>query len=361
MSLILVDLTPASGAHGVRGIGRYVRGLGEALAAMEDPVIARVHSIGGEGTPIASAGRGLPVDRWRPQDIGWLTGWLSDSGLALRSGATAFHATDPRKALPPLRARLMPTVYDLIPLLDPAVTVAARAHRRVVYHVYLAVVRRAERVIAISRTTALDVTEYLRVPEDRVDVVYPVVQAPAPTTLRAPAAEPTFLSIGVPDPHKQPELAIEALATFRAATGAGRLRFIGPAAAVHVQPLQALARRRGVEPWIEFAGAVTDRELEAALAEAHAVLALSRREGFGLPAVEAVLRGTPVIAVDTPVARETLGEAATFVPSQAEAIAAAMERPAPPAPPTRAALAERYRPAAVAASLAAAYRAVLDR
>jgi glycosyltransferase involved in cell wall biosynthesis len=361
MNRLLVDLTAAAGAHGVRGIGRYVRGLASALEAVDDSLAERVVTMGLEVPGRRSLGGGSRIDRWRPQDVGWLTGWLADSLAVRRADAHAFHATDPRKALRPMGARLVPTVYDLISILDPAVAGQVRAHRQLIHRAYLASVRQAVRVIAISKSAAADVARYLHMPEDRIDVVYPVVQAPVgPITGPGSSAEPVFVAVGVPDPHKQPELAVRALAGFRARAGAGRLRFIGPAPAGHTAPLLELADRLGVRSAIEFAGSVPDADLEAAYATAQAVLALSRREGFGLPAVEAAIRGVPVVAVDTPVARETLGEAATFVPSEIEPIVEAMGAASRPTQTAAATLIERYRPEAVGASLLRSYRAVLD-
>jgi glycosyltransferase involved in cell wall biosynthesis len=361
MNRLLVDLTPALGEHGVRGIGRYVRGLSTALEAVDDPLTERVVTMGLEVTGLRSVGSRSLVEAWRPQDVGWLTGWIADSLANRSSGGPAFHATDPRKALRPFGARLVATVYDLIPVLDREVGGRVRPHRRLIHRLYLASVRRAARVIAISKSTAVDVAQYLGVPEERIDVVYPVVQgAVGPISGPESSSEPIFVAVGVPDPHKQPELAIRSLATFRARAGVGRLRFIGHAPAGHVAPLLEVADQLGVRFAIEFAGSVPDADLEVAYATARAVLALSRREGFGLPAVEAAIRRVPVVAVDTSVARETLGGAATFVPSEVASIVDAMEAAIRPSPAAVAALVERYRPETVGASLLRSYRAILD-
>lgn len=362
---LLVDLTPAAGAHGVRGIGRYVRGLAVALseidAATRDRLVALIGPGGATPPGLSHWTRAAQIEGWRSQDLGWALGVLGTTMAMRRTGATALHATDPRKAFAaPLARRHTATVYDLIPLTDSAVWRAMRPHRRAIYRAYLASARSADRVIAISKATAAEVMHRLAVPPERIDVVYPVVRPTGAPRERVPAGEPLFLFVGVPEPHKRPELAIHALALYRKRMGAGRLRFIGPAAAVHIAYLKRLARAAGVLEFIGLDGSIPEGELEAAYRSSTALLAVSRFEGFGLPAVEAAIRGVPVIAVDTAVARETLGTAASFVPADSEALADAMSRSEPPPPAAIAALLDRYSPSAVADALQGSYQALLD-
>jgi len=213
-------------------------------------------------------------------------------------------------------------------------------------------------IVAISKATATDLSERLGISEDRVSIVYPVVRTPLATN-RAPAAEPTFLFVGALDSHKQPELAVAALAEFRRVHAAGRLRFIGPSAPEQRARLGRQATSLDVAESVCFEGRVSDEELDAAFATATALLSTSRVEGFGLPGVEAVLRGVPVIAVDTEVARETVGSAAILVPSNAGAIAEAMAAPVPVSESTQKAVAVRFSRQAAASALWAAYEPVV--
>jgi glycogen(starch) synthase len=176
---------------------------------------------------------------------------------------------------------------------------------------------------------------------------------------RAPGAEPTFLFVGALDSHKQPDLAVAALAEFRRVHGAGKLTFIGPSGPESRARLKQLAGDAGVADQVGFLGRVSDDQLDAEFAAATALLCTSRIEGFGLPGVEALLRGVPVIAVDTPAARETVGSAATLVESSAEAIAAAMAAPIPVSDVTRQTLIARFSLRATADSLWAVYERAL--
>jgi glycosyltransferase involved in cell wall biosynthesis len=89
-------------------------------------------------------------------------------------------------------------------------------------------------------------------------------------------------------------------------------------------------------PDVTLTGQVSDDELAALYSGAHALVFPSDDEGFGLPTVEALACGTPVVACDAPAVREVLGERATFVEvgdieGLLEAAANAV-RPAPAAP-----------------------------
>jgi D-inositol-3-phosphate glycosyltransferase len=276
-----------------------------------------------------------------------------------RTGAGIFHATDPHRPWRNRRIRQLVTAYDLIPLRETAMLASWQPHQRYAYRAYLDQIRRADVVVAISRATADDVAERLGVPEDRIAIVAPVVVAPAESVRGPEPRTPTFLFVGALDSHKQPELAIEALARFRAVRGDGMLRFIGPSGEEPRAGLRAVAGRLGIAEAIHFDGRISDAELDAAYASATALLSTSRIEGFGLPPVEAILRGVPVISVDIPSARETVGEAATLVPSDAGAIAEAMAAPRVPTAAARAAIRNRYSRKSAADALWTAYARLL--
>jgi glycosyltransferase involved in cell wall biosynthesis len=233
-----------------------------------------------------------------------------------------------------------------------------RPHHRYAYRLYLDQLRRADVIVAISKTTAAELTERLGISESRMSIVYPVVRTPR-VAERAPAAEPTFLYVGALDGHKQPDLAIAALAEFRRVHHTGRLTFVGPSASEQQTRLRRQAESLSVAQSVSFEGRVSDEVLDRVFATSTALLSTSRIEGFGLPGVEAVLRGVPVIAVDTAAARETVGSVAILVPSDARAIAEAMAAPAPVPDSVRKVMAARFSKQAAAAALWAAYKQVL--
>jgi glycosyltransferase involved in cell wall biosynthesis len=338
-----------------------VRGLIEAIGEWppehQDLIWALVMP---EATLPAFEGRtvGSRLLRVRPGDLGWALGSPAIARALRRASADVFHATDPLRPVRLKSIRQVVTAYDLIPLREPAMLSSWRPHHRHAYRLYLDQLRHADVIVAISKATAADLAERLGIEESRMTVVYPVVRTPR-VLARIPSAEPVFLYVGGLETHKQPELAVASLAEFRRAQGGGRLRFVGPSSPEQQGGLRSQAEALRVADWVSFEGRLTDDALDAAFATATALLSPSRIEGFGLPGVEALLRGVPVVAVDTPAARETVGSSAALVPSNSSAIAAAMTAPIPVADSVRAAIADRFSTKTAAASLWAAYEKLL--
>jgi glycosyltransferase involved in cell wall biosynthesis len=365
-----IDVTPLTSGHGIRGIGRYVAGLLEALGREEPEWCAEQLGVLVDG----AAGPTWPSARtWRtrraairPQDVGWLASAVFDR-LAIRgSSPRLWHQTDPGSPFSPVPARrTIATVYDLIPLRDPAVMHRIRPHRRIPYRIYLRNVGKSRLVIAISETTAMDVREVLGVPAERVRVVYPaVVPSTGAGTPKAAdgGSEPDFLFVGVPDPHKRPDLAIDALVAFRRINHSGRLTFVGFHPDRDRARLVARARTASVADAVVFRDLVSDRELTALYASS-TLMALSRIEGFGLPPVEALLAGGRVIAAREPIYEEVLGDAACYAAEASpDAIAEAMLIATQSTPPIAALrrLEARFSWRATADALLAAYRTAQD-
>jgi glycosyltransferase involved in cell wall biosynthesis len=361
-STLLLDVGPATGPHGARGIGRYVRGLVDSIE--EGPVERRerVWALGLPGETLDHFGERAvssgPLG-WRPLDTGWLLGRVATGTAIRRAHARVLHSTDPHRPWAPGGVRRLVTVYDLIPLNEASVLRSWRLNHRLGYRWYLRQIAHADTIIAISEATSDDLIRLLGVPEDKIHVVYPVVHVAEPIP-RSPASEPTFLFVGGLDIHKRPELAIEALARFRELEGEGALRFIGPSSEAQQAVVMNQARRSGVIDHIQLDGRISDAALDAAFASATALLWTSRIEGFGLPPVEAILRGVPVISVDIASARETITGAAVLVPSDAEAIASAMTEPHPPSREAQERVRTRFSRGASAESLWAVYEPLLD-
>jgi glycosyltransferase involved in cell wall biosynthesis len=256
------------------------------------------------------------------------------------------------------------TAYDLIPLLEPAVMARMRPHNRLSYRLYLRRLRDARGILAISHTTATDLHLLLGVPKDRVRVVYPAVAGlrVEPTGDSANGRPlPSIVFVGVPEPHKRPDLAIEALTAYRRMGGTRRLVFAGYHPPSTRSRLRGLAETRGVARDVEFRDWVDDAELAALYADG-VLLALSTREGFGLPPVECLMAGGRVVATPSPIYREVLADAPTFSrdaspDSIGESLLAAEDTPAP----LRAVedLARRYSPAAIASELIRVYESVM--
>lgn len=121
------------------------------------------------------------------------------------------------------------------------------------------------------------------------------VALPGPSFRRAPAETPLFVVAGRLSPEKGVETLIDALARLRAGGIGARVRLVGDGPSRRA--VAALARTLGVEDAVEITGWVRHAEVEGHLAAAWAVVAPSLwAEPLGLSAVEAIVRGIPVVA-----------------------------------------------------------------
>jgi glycosyltransferase involved in cell wall biosynthesis len=276
-----------------RGIGRYVRSLLEALRATAAP-----------GDELVEGHRPRGVDVYHSP-------WID--GAALR-------APIPQVV----------TLHDLVPLKRRAEYLRTGVRFRLRY----AAIGRAERVIVPTHAVAADAVELLGIPEERVVVVS---EAPVRAMYPRPADEVAAVRkrYGLPDgdylvwvggmEHPDPRKRVAALADTPRAVP---LVLVGPA--------RPWARELGARDGITVTGHVTDEELAALYTGARALVFPSDDEGFGLPTVEALACGTPVVACDVPALREVLGDRAAFVDRDdlpgLMAAGAAARRPAPPPP-----------------------------
>jgi glycosyltransferase involved in cell wall biosynthesis len=158
-------------------------------------------------------------------------------------------------------------------------------------------VRNARCVLAISERTKRDLVELYGTPPDKITVT-PL--APDPDFKPAGEHDSFLLFVSAIEPRKQPLAAIDA------ANAVGRkLVVVGPTKDTE---LASELARRGAE----VKGYVSKQELVALYQRAACLLFPSRYEGFGLPVVEAMACGTPVVAVPEPALQEVAGDAAIF-------------------------------------------------
>lgn len=329
--LVGFDVTPLQNAHRLRGIGRYVEGLARALLAQREIAIEFWGWRDARPFEVAPPHRGLWLRRFALPRTRW--SWtLGPLGMRLRarmSSVRLVHVTDPR-AFKPLRLPTLTTVYDLIPLLDPATDRSTGEYRH--YRRWLRRLPGARGIFAISGQTAEDLRTHLRIPPPPVWIAPPGVSA-----LSASRAEASrgggageqgryFLYLGSADPHKNLTTLLQAYE--RVTSLPERLLFAGP---WYGDDLPALQRWLEVRPRlrgrVEYLGFIDDGRLPPLIRDATAVVVPSRREGFGLPVAEAMAAGGVVIHSRIPILEEvSQGAALSFDPESAEELAAAMER-----------------------------------
>jgi glycosyltransferase involved in cell wall biosynthesis len=199
------------------------------------------------------------------------------------------------------------TVHDLIPLALPHPMSARDATR---WRRRADVLRSARTVVAVSRWSADQVIGLFDVDPARVEVVHNGVEA-AFTPGDAPESPPYLLVVSAWGPHKG---FAEAVALAGAIAEAGYphvLRLAGVHGAWAEERLGEVVDASARPDRVEVLGWVDD--LPALYRGASALLCTSRAEGFGLPALEALACGTPVVAFDNTALPEVLGDAGVLV------------------------------------------------
>jgi glycosyltransferase involved in cell wall biosynthesis len=184
--------------------------------------------------------------------------------------------------------------------------------------------RRADRVLAVSERTKRDLIELYEIPAEKIVVTPNGVDSAFSPEGPTPNGTPYALVVGTLQPRKDPEAAIEALALLGDADL--RLVFAGPDKG-GLGDAQRAADAAGLAGRVEFRGHVPLDELAALYRGAACLVFPSRYEGFGLPALEAMATGTPVVARTAGALPEVTGDAAILVEERnAAALAGGIER-----------------------------------
>jgi glycosyltransferase involved in cell wall biosynthesis len=183
------------------------------------------------------------------------------------------------------------------------------------------VARRADRVIAISDASARDVETHLGVPRERIDVVPPGYGTSArsrPTPEREVreklglGAGPIVLNVGAKKLHKNQLRLVQAFSGVREAVSDARLVLAG-AQTPYEDVLRSEVARLALAEAVVFPGYVSDQDLEGLYAAASVFVFPSLNEGFGLPVLEAMARGLPVVTSASSSLPEVAGDAALLV------------------------------------------------
>jgi len=225
------------------------------------------------------------------------------------------------------------TMYDLIPLLFPQqVSPAARLLFRWMTALAL---RAASHVIAISQATRRDLQAFYHLPPRKVTTI-PLAADPSfhpqpPAEIervrrKYGLPERYLLYLGINKPHKNLVRLIDALSRLTFDVSRFTLIIAGAWDPRYPEPQQR-AEALGLDNAIRFLGPVPEADLPALYSGATLFVFPSLYEGFGLPVLEAMACGTPVICSNTSSLPEVAGEAAVMVnPLDVDELAAAMER-----------------------------------
>lgn len=212
-------------------------------------------------------------------------------------------------------------MHDLLPIRHPEFVPGPYAP--VLKTLIRAAARTADVILADSRQTATDLREILRIAEHRIEVV-PLAGPPAQIEEgknEVIRESRLLLALGNRLPHKNFAALLRALALI---PGESRPRLVITGSHGD-DPLAPLVASLGLEDSVELRGWLTDDEMQNLYARASATVVPTLFEGFGLPVLEAMTRGCPVICSDIPVLHEVAGAAALyFDPTSSQAIADAI-------------------------------------
>jgi glycosyltransferase involved in cell wall biosynthesis len=251
--------------------------------------------------------------------------------LARRHGCALVHSL---ASTAPARGRFarVTTIHDLNYLMVPDAHFGLRGLGMRVL-VPLAA-RTSHRVIAISEATRRDLIDRLGVSAGKIDVVPQglgrrVELAPTPAAVLRErlglGMRQVVLSLSAKRPHKNLRGLLDGLARIEAA---GRPMLVLPGYPTpHEAELRRHAETLGLAGDVRFEGWTTEEDVEGLFGLASAFAFPSFYEGFGLPVLEAMARGVPVVCSDRASLPEVAGDAALlFDPADPAAIAAALER-----------------------------------
>jgi glycosyltransferase involved in cell wall biosynthesis len=330
---VLFDLTTLLTFSQLRGIGRYVRGLVQGLVKVQAETELRVRGL------VADAGLsgltvvddlaayckmppGTPAPFAGARRSALLTFDLP--GLLRRQGAVA-HLSEP-KGLPWSReAPYSVTCHDLIPLvLSDLYLPRIRGWTDFFAAITRFRYRQPRAILAVSNATRRDLCQYLKVEEERIEVVWhgvdherfhprPEVGEREKIAKLVGSSGGYVLYLGAGDPRKDLGTLLQAFARSRL-VGDIPLVLAGYLEAERARELKQLAARLHVEREVKFLGYVPEALTPGLYRGAALHVFPSRYEGFGLPVLEALASGAPTITSPGSSLDEVAGDAALIVP-----------------------------------------------
>jgi len=255
--------------------------------------------------------------------------------IVRRERADLFHA--PHYVLPPLLScPSVVTIHDCIHLMFPQYLPNRLAYTYARAFMWMAT-HRSSHVLTVSEASKRDILRFYRIPPEKITVAYNAIddrfhQRPAAEDIarvqeRFQLHDPFVLYVGNIRPHKNIERLIEAFALVRTGPLAStKLLIIGDEISKY-PTLRRAVHQGKLHKHVRFLGFVGDQTLAALYRLATVFAFPSLYEGFGLPPLEAMASGTPVVTSNVSSLPEVVGDAAILVdPREPTAIAHGLRR-----------------------------------
>jgi glycosyltransferase involved in cell wall biosynthesis len=302
----------------------------EITAVTSEPLdlgLTRVNEVVAARRPDLRPGS-IPATLWKL----WFDQWrclraVAAAGRVLFHGMVGFLPYSLRA-----RDRAVVTVHDLGWQAHPELF--SRRLRMMYGGLFPYAVRRADRFIAVSQYTADDLVRRVGVPAGKIEVIYhgldPSFIASIPTGGERTGESPYVLAVGGVSPRKNTRRLIAAFEQWRSSGGhRADYRLLITGASLDTDFLQNGAV---VPAGVSLLGYVEERDLPGLYAGAAVFLYPGIYEGFGLPIIEAMAAGAPVVTSRTGAAPEIAGGAAVLVdPFDVASIAAGLDQATIPA------------------------------
>ena len=315
----------------VTGIGRFLRGLLDEIARSR-PHLNTV-ALAGPAAPIPVVAPHIRVHRL-PQRLPLYWDQVLLPRALREVGATVFFSPYYKAPLAAPCPTVV-TIHDLIPLRFPAYSRGRRRLHAAAFRSWAAILaRRATVVITDSAHSKTDLLALLGLAPERVHIIPIGVgeefrpgllpKAVASATARYGIGGPYILSVGNFLPHKNLPRLVEAYSTLPQAQR-DRIRLVLAGTPGGHGPARPVDQATLLRPGVLLPGFIAPEDLPLLYAGATALVCPSLAEGFGLPVLEAMACGTPVVCAQAGALPEVAGDAALYVdPTDVGSIAAGL-------------------------------------
>ncbi len=276
-------------SHTIRGIGTYTLTLLEALRGQKQEIFCYQHSASSRlpfANSIASLFRCKCYEK-----------------------VSLVHFPEPRILYGKRpRVPIVLTIHDVMPLLFPQFF--PTKSRMMMQHFLPRYLRQVDAITCPSQQTKQDLLQIFPIPSHKVHVI-PLALLPRQRIIQE-KKEPFLLYVGSFEPRKNLPGILKAFAKVRKAGFAHKLVLVGKEEGKNRLP-HVLIRKLHLKDHIELKGYVSEEEKGALLQKAALLIWPSFYEGFGLPILEAMASGTPVVTSNSSAMREVAGDAAILV------------------------------------------------
>jgi glycosyltransferase involved in cell wall biosynthesis len=311
------------------GIGTYIRNLLRGLAAIDRKTEYVLLCREADRAIAATLGENFRAVQETAGQYS-ITEQITVPLAVKRAAVDVFHA--PHYVLPALTpGRTVVTIHDCIHLMFPQYLNHRLAYLYARASLWTAA-HKSNRIFTVSEQSKRDILKFFDVPPDKIVVtpnaiddrfsVEPTAEQITQIRERYQLSHPYILYVGNIKPHKNLERLIEAFHYVRL-QGRGELELLIIGDEISkLQQLRRAVHRYGLHRYVRFHGFVADQTLAVFYRLASVFVFPSLYEGFGLPPLEAMACGTPVVTSNVSSLPEVVGDAAVLVdPYSAQAIA----------------------------------------